>query len=228
MQPYIGNTLGFKPTIQVPSSVEEFDRLAKRDGACLEEGNKNVIYRSIYAQARNGFLHGVDEEKDASGAVVVPAIEGLDKRTGTERKYKVVKPEVRDGDKITQEEVTAWDEKEDAYAERVFATLVQQGEFPSVEAARAAFAPLMQQVVDTIPFDPSRSERASAGPKKTPKTYYGIADALVEIAGSIEAAAQKFTAKTGRAVSADRDALAKAIWEDQTAQRKNIAAGYAG
>lgn len=230
MQTVQVNSLGFKLNYDVPASVDEFDRLAKRTGAALDEANKNVIYRSVLNQFRDGFLHGLDAEKDDAGNVTRDAIKGLEELTKVERKYKVTKPEIKDPatGKITQEEVTVWDEKEEMYKERVYATLVERGEFPSVEAAAANFLTLAQQVLSAIAFDPSKTERSSAGPKKTPKTYYGIADALIELAGTLEEATARFTKKTGRTVEANRDALAKAIWEDQSAQRKNIAAGYAG
>lgn len=213
-----------KLNYEVPSSIEEFDRLAHHVGAGLFEANKNVLYRAVLNQARYGFLHGIEEDKEAGRA----AIKGLEELTGIERKTKVTKPEVKDGEgKITQEEVTAWDETETEFEERVYATLVTNKQFPSVEAVVASYAPLMQQVLNAIPFDPQKQERGAAGPKKTPKTFVGIAVALIEMAGSVEAAVSKFTAKTGRSVDATKEALAKGIWEDQTAQRKTIAAGYA-
>ena len=215
-------------TYDVPASVEEFDRLAQRQGAALDEANKNVLYRAVLNRARYGFLHGVDEEKNAEGVVTQSKIAGLEELTGVERKTKITKPEVKDADgKIAQEEVSAWAETESDFEDRVYATLVQRGDFPSGDAASASYKSLMQQVLAALPFDPSKQERASAGPKKTPKTYFGIADALIEMAGSVEGAVAKFAAKTGRTVDATRDALAKGIWEDQAAQRKNIAAGYA-
>lgn len=220
------STLGYKLNYNVPSDIDEFDRLAKYAGAALAEANKNVIYRSTLAEFRYAFIHGVDEVKDGE-TVTQPAIEGLEKLTGIERKTKVVKPEVKDADgKITQEEVLGWDEKEQAYVDRVFATQVAAGTFPSVEAAEANYQTLAQSIIDTIVFDPSKTEKVS-GPKKTPKTYYSIADAIIEMAGSVEAAAAKFTAKTGIAVDATRDALAKGVWQDQVAQKAKIAAGYA-
>lgn len=229
MQSILVKCLSFdKLNYEVPSSVEEFDRLAKRAGAALDEANKNVLYRAVLNQARYAFLHGLEEEKDEAGNVVRPAIKGLEELTGVERKTKVTKPEVKDADgKITQEEVTAWDETEGNFEDRVYATLVQGGQFPSTEAAAASFAGLMQEVLNALPFDPQKQERSAGGPKKTPKTYIGIADALVEMAGSVEAAVEKFTAKTGRKIDATKEALAKGIWEDQTAQKKQIAASYA-
>lgn len=212
----------------VPSTVEEFDKLAQRSGAALDEANKNVLYRAVLNQARYGFLHGIEEVKEGD-TVTQSAIVGLEESTGIERKTKVTKPEVKDADgKITQEEVTAWAETESDFEDRVYATLVQQGKFPSIEAAAASYRSLMQSVLDALPFDPKKQERQAAGPKKTPKTYFGIADALIErCAGSVEDAVTRFNAKTGQTIDATRDALAKAIWIDQVAQKKKIAEGYA-
>ena len=229
MQTIQVNSFGYKLNYNVPAAIEEFDALAKRVGAALDEANKNVIYRSVLNRFRDGYLHGIEASEATETEPARAAILGLDKQTGIERKFRITKPEVRDGDKITQEEVTAWDEKEEAFKDRVFAQLVSDGKFASVEAAEAAYEPHAQAVLDAIDFDPSKTDKASAGPKKTPKTYYGIADALVEMAGSVDAAIAKFESKTGRTLAArDRDGLAKAIWEDQAAQRKNIAAAYAG
>lgn len=209
----------------VPSSVEEFDRLAGREGAALDEANKNVLYRAVLNQARYAYLHGLDEDKEKG----TPAIEGLEQLTGVERATKVTKPEVKDADgKITQEEVTAWDETESNYEQRVFATLVSEGKFPSVDAAIANYRELMQNVLNALNFDPKKQERQSAGPKKTPKMYIGIADALIErCAGSVEDAVARFNAKTGLSIPATKEALAKGIWDDQVAQKKKIADGYA-
>lgn len=224
MQPIEIKSLGYKLTKQVPDSVEEFDRLAKESGAALREANRNVLYRSTLAEFRNVFLHGRDAEGDD-----VPAINGIDKMTGVERKYKVTKPEVKDADgKITQEEVTAWDETEDEFAQRVFAVVASRDNI-SIEAAQASFASHAQMVLDAVAFDPSKTERKSAGPKKTPATYLEVAKEVVAACGgSVETAIEKFSAKTGITVpEATVEALAAAVWSDQKAQKKKIAAGYA-
>jgi hypothetical protein len=214
-----------KLNYDVPASVEEFDKLAGRSGAALDEANKNVLYRAVLNRARYGFLHGLEEDKEAG----TPAVEGLEALTGIERKTKITKPEVKDAEgKITQEQVEAWDETEANYEERVYATLVAAGKFPSVDAAIANYRSLMQDVLDALPFDPSKQERQSAGPKKTPKTYIGIAEALIErCSGSVEDAVARFNAKTGQSIAATKEALAKGIWDDQVAQKKKIAEGYA-
>lgn len=220
-------SLGYELNYAVPADIEEFDRLAKYVGAALAEANKNVIYRSSLAEFRYAFIHGVEEVKDANGLVTQSAIDGLEKITGIERKTKVTKPEVKDADgKITQEEVLAFDEKEQEYVNRALASKVADGTFPSLEAALAGYSSLAQQIIDTIVFDPSKTERTT-GPKKTPKTYTNIAEELVKLAGSVETAVAKFNSKTGRSVDTTLEALAKGIWEDQVAQKAAIASGYA-
>lgn len=225
MSPLKVNSLGLDLDYSVPGSTDEFDQLAKRSGACLAEANNNVLYRSVLAEFRDTFLHG---NEDGS-------VEGVDKQTGIERKYRVTKPETRnDKNEITQEEVTAWDESEKVYFDRVLATLVQQGTYPSVDAARASFQGHAQAVINTVVFDPSQRERAAKGPKKTPKSYVEIAEALVTLKGSVAAAIAGFNAKTGASLAvsgndeADKAVLATAIWNDQKAKKANIAAGYAG
>ena len=217
MQSIEVKSLGYKLNASVPASTDEFDTLAKEIGASLREANRNVLYRSVLAEFRNTFLHGNDA-----------GVEGLDKLTGIERETKVVKPEVKDADgKVTQEETTAWAETEDEYATRVFATLVKNGSFSSPEAAQASFAQHAQTCMDSIAFDPSKTERKSAGPKKVPQTYVDVANEIVKATGSIEAAVAAFARKTGITVAADVAALAAAVWADQKAQRAKIAAGYA-
>lgn len=239
-------SLGYKALpLSVPASVEEFDQLAKRSGAALDEANKNVIYRSTLAEFRDSFLHGYDAVKDEAGNVVTDGFEGIEKRTGIERKTKVKKPEVKDADgKVTQQEVLAFDETEEDYYDRVLASLVSKGDYASIDAARASFEPLAIQVLGSIAFDPSKTER-KAGPRVTPKQWNDVATAMVDawkekltaqgFGGSAEElaaealarATARFTEKTGRKVEAvTHEALAKAVWEDQLAQKKLIAAGY--
>ena len=227
METILVNVLSFRGLpYQVAADQEEFDRLAKRVGAMKDEANRNVLYRGILPIARDGFLHGLEAEKDEAGDEVRPAIDGLEELTKIERKTRVTKAQEKDANgNITQEEKTAWDETESKYEERVYATLVKDGQFPTVEAAVAAYQPLMAKILEAIPFDPSKEPRQS-GPKKTPKTYYEIADAIIEGAGSLENAVAAFNTKTGRNVEVSRDALAKGVWEDQAAKRKTIAAQY--
>lgn len=58
---------------EVPDSVAEFDRNAKKEGACLEEATNNVVYRSSLAEFRAAMceklesLHGVERKTKVSG-----------------------------------------------------------------------------------------------------------------------------------------------------------------
>lgn len=222
MQPIEVKSLGFKLNKAVPDSIEEFDKLAKESGAGLREANRNVLYRSTLASFRNTFLHGADAEGEEGSEGYIPAIVGLDKKTGIERAVKVTKPAVKnEAGEITTDEVSAWDETEDDYFKRVLATLVKDGKYSDLDTAQASLLAEAQAVLDMIPFDPSKTERKSAGPKKTPANYIKVADYLVTKAGSIEAAVAGFTKNTGTVLTeVTRDALAAAIWADQKKQSK--------
>lgn len=232
MQTTTIRSLGFKAlTKQVPSDVAEFDALAKEQGAAIREANRNVLYRSTLADFRDSYLHGSDEEKAADGITTRPAIIGLDKQFSIERKTKIKKPAVLDADgKTTTEAVETWDETEDEFFNRIIANLVSDKSYPSEEAAIAGLSGGAQSVLDSIAFDPSKSDRKSAGPKKTPKVYLDTAAEIVKATGSIESAIAAFSKNTGIPVTEITvEALAVAIWKDQTSQAKSkqLSAQYA-
>lgn len=92
-------SLGYEVEFSVPSSIEEFDQNAKRSGACLEEGIRNVVYRSTLADFRDQFVDRVHNE------------------TGVEFKLE---PSGKKDDK--GEEIMKWAETEDEYIARAAAT----------------------------------------------------------------------------------------------------------
>lgn len=56
------NTLGFKLTKEVPSTVDEYNALApKRENACLEDAISNSLYRGTLAEFRGTFLEKLGE-----------------------------------------------------------------------------------------------------------------------------------------------------------------------
>lgn len=153
-------TLGLPVNLSVPSTVEEFDANAKRTGACLEEATNNVIYRGSLAELRDLIIHGREEEKDASGKVIVTAFKGLEDITGISRKTKKVKSGKE------QKEVEVYDETEGEYIDRVVATKkVELSSFQSHFDAAAAL----------VEFDASARERKPAGPKKLAEKFKTIA-----------------------------------------------------
>ena len=78
MKPFNNNTLGLAIVVQVPSTAEEFDQLAGRVGACLDEGTKNVIYRSVNHDFRKALCERLAEETGIARATVdsAPAEDG--------------------------------------------------------------------------------------------------------------------------------------------------------
>lgn len=208
-------SLAFKDlNVQVPESADEFNKLAGDSDACRKEAVNNILYRSTLAEFRAEFL------------------EFLAESTGIERNYEVTKPEVRDANgAVTQEERTRWTETEQTYFDRVMAALVQSGKHPSVEAAVASFYADAQRILDGVKFDPSATERASAGPKKTPKYVVEIVDAILgSSGGDLPTAIGKFNRKNILGLTldtgVDRKALEAAVWEDRKARDKQTANEY--
>ena len=214
MQDLKAKSLGMDFTIQVPSSVEEFDQLAGREGATLDEAINNVLYRSFHAEFRPTFLHGSEEL----------GIEGIEKQTGIERRTKVVTPAKTDeAGKVTEDEVIAYDESEANYFKRVCA---EKG----VESTH--FQPYAQEVASLLKFDPKKAPRQSSGPKKVAKQYLDAA-AQIEKEGRLETSAANLQSKLSTpestwVVEATVESVARAISEDQRRKRaqQNIASEY--
>jgi hypothetical protein len=231
MTPIQVSSLGYDLSYSVPSTAEEYDQLAKEVGACVKSASLNVIYRSVLAELRPFFLHGVDKTdgiKNADGTDYL--FDGLEVLTGIKRKTVPGKAK-KDG--TPGQEV--WDETEDDFATRVWASLVAAGTFPSVEAARAAYATQAQDVLTHIVFDPSVQVRKSTGPKKVPKTFMAVAEIWATqaegetpevVQARLEAKAAVLSKLVGRTVAANTEDLGRAVWEDQTNKREQIAAQY--
>ena len=136
-------SLGLDIKLNTPVSVDEFDTLAKRVNACLDEATNNVVYRGMLAEYRETFCERVELESKI------------------ERKWKTVmkdgKPVVKDGN-----ESTVWDETEADYFKRVCA---EQKCEPS------KFQSLADEVAAYLVFDPTERERKERGPVKLAKMY---------------------------------------------------------
>lgn len=213
------STLGFKDlSYDVPSDASEFDTLAGRVGACVDEANANVVYRGTLTDFRAAFLHGL-HVGEGEGAI---DIKGVEEITGIERnreqlKDKEGKPrEDKNGDPITK-----FTETEDDYFNRVLSTLASQNS-STVEGERAKFRDLAQQVLssDPLAFDPKREERLPAGPKKVPAIYLKVAQKIVD-GGKAESSAAKLTAQLGYQVDQSVEAIGRAIAEVKRRERAN-------
>lgn len=86
-------TLGIVVNVNVPANAEEFDQMAGRPGACVDDANRNVIYRS--------WNHDFRKELCAT----------LEKETGEERHSETT----GEGDKAKK----VYTEKEQAYVNRL-------------------------------------------------------------------------------------------------------------
>lgn len=144
------NSLGIDVPFQVPETVEEFDRNAKKAGACLGEAINNVIYRGSLAEFRDLFLHGRDA-KDG-----VEAFKGLETLTSIERTTEPVldkdgKPRTSDGKPLMK-----YSETEADYFKRVCAL---QGKKPE------DYQTLANETAALISFDASAKERKAPEPK---------------------------------------------------------------
>lgn len=58
----INTCLGFKLPVSVPDNADEFDKLAGKVGAALDEAIANVLYRSWNAEFRQAFLERMEKE----------------------------------------------------------------------------------------------------------------------------------------------------------------------
>lgn len=136
-------SLGLDIKLNTPETVDEFDGLAKRANACLDEATNNVVYRGMLAEYRETFCERVEQE------------------TKIERKWKAVmkdgKPVVKDGN-----ESTIWDETEADFFKRVCA---------EKKVEPAVYQPIADEVAKSLVFDPTERERKERGPVKLAKYY---------------------------------------------------------
>lgn len=201
-------SLGFSQlAVSVPDSYEEFDRLAKRAGAALDEAVKNVLYRSTLASFRDLFT------------------EELQTISGLERHSEAILG--KDGNPKVDEdknELYRYTETENDYFDRAVAHLMATKGLDR-DSIIAELATSAQAVLDKLPFDPSATERSSAGPKKVAKTYLEVAQKIIS-EGRAETVAAKLTELLGLTVHTDEQSLGRAIAEDQRRKRLAIKSEY--
>ena len=192
-------TLGLQINVDVPSSVEEYDSMAKQVGACLESGVANTIYRGYLAEFRSTFSDKLAEKSGIARA--------------TKPSGKFVKDEAG---KDTEEAILVYSETESDHFDRV---LVE------TKTEKSAWQELALEVASGIKFDPSAAERAPAGPKKTSAKFIKAATDLIA-AGKGDAVAAFLTTKLGFAVEPNIESLGRAIAEDQKRKAAELANQY--
>lgn len=78
---------GLKVTCDQPESVEEFDKLAKRDGACLDEAVDNIWFRGVLGDAWYGLAVTLNQE---TGSTFDMQDSGNKKKDGTPQMERVL------------------------------------------------------------------------------------------------------------------------------------------
>lgn len=205
-------TLGLLINVLVPASVEEYDQLAKKSGAALESANANTIYRSVLAKVRDGFTDKLAE------------LTGIARKTKESGKFE----KFPDGSKNDAGEdvagkddpskpILVYIETEADYFDRVIV---------ETKSPRESFASLVQEVADTVKFDPSASEATPKGPKVTAAIYLKTAQDLID-AGRGEIVAAKLSESLGLVVEPTKESLGAAIAEDQRRKKAALANEYA-
>lgn len=213
MKSQLVKTLGYQISVSVPDSVQEFDRLAKAEGVCLEQANRNVIYRSVLAEFRSLFTEALES---------LTKISRKTKDTGKTRK---VKTEAADGSVTeTEEAIVVWAETESEYEDRVVQTIASQ-ESLTAEAVKSRFQALADKIAATLPFDPSESEKTPAGPKKVSAAVLAVAQKIID-AGRADAVAANLATKLGIPVDSSLESLARAVAEDQRRKRLEMEKDY--
>jgi cyclophilin family peptidyl-prolyl cis-trans isomerase len=198
------SVLGYDLPMEAPETVEEFDTLAKRAGACLAESIANVTYRGVSPQIRSLFT------------------EGVEKQTGKKFKTKTVPTGEKDTEgNPTYEEVV--DESEGRYFSRVLAELVSEGKYPSEEAARGSFESIALEAASKVRFDPSVTISEPKA-KKPSKAALATIDLLISKGSTAEVLASRLTAKLREVnpqrsdVGTSREDLALAFMEHERNQ----------
>jgi hypothetical protein len=213
MKSQLVKTLGYQISVQVPESVQEFDRLAKAEGTCLEQANRNVIYRSVLAEFRSLFCDALESATKIS------------RKTKDTGKVRKVKQEAADGTITeTEEAIVVWAETEAEFEDRVVQTLARD-ENLSPEAIKSRFQALADKLAATLPFDPSESEKTPAGPKKVSAAVTAVAQKIID-AGRAEAVAANLSTKLGIPVEPTLESLARAVAEDQRRKRLEMEKDY--
>ena len=156
---------GHKFNINVPESVDEFDSLAKKVGACLEAAIDHEVYHGTLGDIRDAFATKVEE------------VHGIKRRE--------IGTGVFEGEGEAKAEVTKT-EKNDVFLSRVAAEKNLTGEAPFQDIANM----LSHGGAAEVKFDPSVRERKA--PKAPVVAKWAIEQATKFLAEASEKAKAKF------------------------------------
>jgi hypothetical protein len=188
---YKTKTLGYEITLKGPSSVEEYDRIAGKVGACLEDAIDNEIYRGTLPDVQDKF-----------GAELVKKFgeRGINQKATDAAKARAKDDAARAKVKDVKETWTT-------YHNRVTAGMSDD--------ARKELATLIQQAADACPVNPTPTSRAK-GPAKA---FVAKADSILTLdEAAIEGKVEKllsvvpdFELERDEAGKPERNSLARMI-----------------
>lgn len=192
MQTATFKSLGLEVKIQVPSTADEFDALAKKTGACVMEAVRNVVYRGTLAEVRSVLLHGreADVEKNIS------EIKGMDKLFNMERETKpALDKEGKEKKDSDGNPVTVYKQTEEEFFIKICSTH---------NISEADQQKLMDNVTSQITFDPSATERKPSLPPKLSNKILEAAKALLN-GGKLDELNKRFHKVIGKTFTATGD-----------------------
>lgn len=219
-----------KLTVNQPETPEEFDALAGKTGACVDNANANIVYRGTLADGRYYICEAIDK----SLAEEFPGHPELRRKTKLAGKK---------GD------LEVFDEAEAAYVRRVLPLVAHLRGVDEVKVD--SFQPTLDRLQAEyekdsegnptdkllIRFDPSERERAERGPKKLPAKFLKAGETIVaqgqgekflahfKVAAPVypsDATAEQKSALLAAAIGAKIKSM-----EDAKLQEKNLADEYA-
>jgi hypothetical protein len=197
-------SLGLNVTLNVPSSVEEFDSLAKKSGSALENAISNAVYRGKggLADFRSDFADAVEQATSVKRITETLTDDKGEPKKDAEGNVK-----------------TRYTESEQTYFDRVIKETSRTPE---------SFQELADSVAASLVLDPSVTERAAPEPKTPPKKVYATVDQILAAGTEMShKVATKLAHVLGHHVEADREGLAKAIHEDNLAEAKRQSTKWA-
>lgn len=153
MAQYKTSSLGYKLTFNGPGTVEEYDQLAGRPNACLEDAVDNEIFRGTLPEWADPFVAALEK------------LTGIKRNVDADATEKAKNAAKSDEARAKVKDVL---EKPKAFNNRVKA-LVEKGEVPHSETGTpltvADLQALAQATADSISINPAPSRRQGA-PKK--------------------------------------------------------------
>jgi hypothetical protein len=184
-------SLGLTVTLSVPNTASEFDSLAKRDGACLDEAVRNVVYRGSLAEFRDVLLHGRKASADGTQAAIV----GMDEIFKMERETVPVLDDKGNPKKNAKGEELSVYSKDDS-EEKFFKRIVASHNISEADQQKLA-----DVVSAALVFDPSAAERKPAAPKKLAAKYMENAKKLIA-GGKVEELNKRLHKQLGKTFTA--------------------------